>query len=329
MKKTISLIEIPYLAHVPTDGRRVPLITYYDVDTQLFSTFLPDHGKSNEIMVLPINEAIETVYLAKSPARETDCHLPFYETILQHFCFSDVWPLLRITQQDLINAIVSLHKYFVLLEYSANHRNTTGAMMMRTEIEYIFANHRAFYDCLHKIARTLHKKYKPKFPTLPLSFTEVVKKSDFATKYLLPQPLVDFYNKRTNVFLKMKDVRDNIIHWGHTMELLFECSDGFAVSIDDNLIKTIGAIKLWPERLLKPNRLGSVLAIIEFLTRDMYEAMQDLGRACMESFIPNPPTTIAEEYKLFFRSPVSKHLVSLDEYREKHWFDPKEVLGIT
>jgi len=280
--------------------------------------------------VIPLIDYFEATYLAKRPARDIDSRLPFSETVIQHFSFKEVVSALADAEQDLINGLASLHKYFVILEYAGANNDLSYSPMMKTEIEYAFANHRAFYDCLHQIVCVVHKRYQPKSSPLSDSFAKVVEsktKDDLAKKFLFPQPLIDFYTARKDVFLKMRYIRDNIFHHGHSPDLIFRFPDGLAIRVDDKLVTSLGDINLWPDNLLKPNGLGSVLVILEFLVRDMFDAMEQLGNAFINCF-QDPPQAVAMGYQVFLRSSVSKHLISLDEYKQKHWIDPKAALEV-
>jgi hypothetical protein len=320
--------ELPYLSRVPDDGRSIVINPYYDTDARCFYVYSPQPGGA--IFVFQPIDYIEGTYIAKGAANSLlDRRLPFSETITQHFSFRDVFYALTDAEQDLINGLCSLHKYFVLLDYANENNDLSDRLMMSTEVEYAFGNHRAFYDCLHRIICIVHKHYQPKSSEPPDSFAKIETKidQDLATKYLFPKPLVDFYKARRDTFLKLRDIRDNIFHHGHSPDIIYKFRDGFAIGIDDRLAQRLGALNLWPDRLLKPNRLGSVLAIFEFLVRDMFDAMNDLGSTFISCF-QDPPPPIATGYQVFLRSSVSKHLASLDEYRQEHWFDPKAVLGI-
>lgn len=324
----VEVHEIPYLSHMPEDGRAIAILPYYDSHARQFYGYrlLPD-GK---VAALRIHDMVEGAYIAESPAnRDVDCRLPFSEIVVQHFSYRDVWTAHRDVDQDLINGLASLHKYFVLLFYANEYHDDSCPLMIITEVEYAFGNHRAFYDRLHKMVCLVHARYCPNAPEAPSSFAKIVKKTkkDLRDKHLFPRPLVDFYKDREETFLKLRYIRDNIFHHGHSPHSPYMFPDGIGVSIDGKFAEELGDLNLWPEALLKPNRLGSVLAILEFLVRDMFDVMDHLGKSLLGSF-RDPPAPIAYGYQVFLRSAVSKHLVLLDEYKEKHWLHPKEILEI-
>jgi hypothetical protein len=335
MGTSINVRDLPYLTHVPVDGRIVPIVNYYDVTAKRFFTYIPISTDANELWVLPPDAVVEGIYFSGEPADDQDSRLPFLETVLQHLSFPEVISAVWNAQADLVNGLASLHKYFVLLDYASVHKDNSYMGMMRTEIEYAFTNHRAFYDCLHRIIKTIHERFQPRASELPrLSFHDVAKKDEtvLALTHLLPQSLIDFYKGHEKKFKLLRDIRGEVIHSGYTpgkTGIYLLPREGFAISVDSRLAKRLGDFNLWPSNLLKDNRLGSVLAILEFLVSDMFNAMREAGIAFVNYFAKFPPRPIAARCELFLRSPLARHLVSLDKYRERHWFDPKDALGIT
>jgi hypothetical protein len=319
--------ELPYVSDAPTDGRSIIVAPYYDADARQFYGCHP--MPDGKIAVLPLFDLVEGHYLAKCPANpQSDRDLPFSTVLLQHFSHREVWLAALSVQQDLTNALASVQKYFVILLYANEREDDSYGPMITTELEYAFVNHRAFYDGLNEIVRRILRHRGVEGRDLPESFAAATRKSerDLQEKHCLPPPLVSFYKEREAVFLKLRYVRDNILHHGHSPDGPFLLPDGIAVSVDQRLAQQLGDFALWPEALLKPHRLGSALAILAFVASDMSEVMDHLGTSLLSCF-PDPPKPIACGYGVFLRSSVSRHLVSLDEYKRIHWFDPRKVLG--
>jgi hypothetical protein len=312
----IQVTELPYVSHVPTDGRSIPILHYYDSDAHQF--FVYSLQPDRRILVLPGAELQEGSYVAKAAANpELDYRLVLSETLIQHFSFDDIAFTLRAIEQDLINGLASLHQYFVLLNHANQYKDHADYLIVGTSIEYAFGNHRSFYDLLHDVICKIHRRFQDKTKS----------RDDLREKFLLPEPIVEFYKSREEIFLKLREIRNNIYHHGHSPDISFKFPDGFASRVDDRFAAKLGDLNLWPDKLLKPNRLGSVLAILEYLERDMLDATSKLSHSLLESF-PMPPQSIAPDHQIFFRSAASKHLFSLDAYKQTHWFDPKIVLGI-
>ncbi len=323
----IEARELPYVTHIPADGRLVVLMGYYDADEEQFYTFLQSGGK---IAVIPSGEMLEGRYIAQFPAKpDIDRQLPLSETLVQHFSFQDVIATLLHVERDLINGLASLQKYFILLHFAKEYGDVSYMLMISTEVEYAVGNHRAFYDRLHGIVCALHPRYHGKSVTLPDSFAKLAEKdgNELDEKYGLPHPLIEFYHGRKRSFLKLRKIRDNIFHHGHSLEIIFLLPDGFALRMGDRFAKELRELGLWEDALLKPNGLCSILPILEYLTRDMSEAAESLASSLLQTF-EDLPTSIAAGHHVFFRSTLTRHLTLLDKYRKQHWFDPAKILGV-
>lgn len=100
----------------------------------------------------------------------------------------------------------------------------------------------------------------------------------------------------------------------------------YGIRIEGNIGKSLEGVDLWPPHLQKPNSLGSMLAVLEFLVRDMFYTMSTLGQSILDSF-QQAPTPIYQGFKFFLRSRLVQHLKKLDDYKNKHWFSPSEILN--
>jgi hypothetical protein len=324
----IQATELPYVSHAPTDGRKIPILHYYHSDADRFFMYsLQPNGK---ILVLPGTEPQEGSYIAKAAANpELDYRLILSETLIQHFSFDDIAFTLNAIEQDLVNGLASLHEYFVLLNYANEHKDQADHFIVGISIEYAFGNHRSFYDLLHEVIGKIHRRFQVRAPNMQDSFENFATKSrdELRERFLFPQPIIDFYKSREEIFLKLREIRTHIYHDGLSPDISFKFPDGFAFRVDDRFAANLGDLNLWPAELLKPDRLGSVLAILEYLERDMLDAASMLSAKLLESF-PMLPQPIALDHQIFFRSLVSKHRFSLDAYKHTHWFDPKIVLGL-
>lgn len=325
--RLINPTQLPYLTHPPSDGRAIPIIGYYDIDqTQFYAYSVQPNGM---ILILTPLEFKEGIYISKQPAAPNfDCRLEFLEVAYQHFSFNDVLKTIHDLEQDIINGLASIHEYFVLLLYANQYNDFAAQHVLKNVVENAFGTYRSFYDLLHEVNWKVHKKFENNAPTFSDSFERYVNKSEqeLAEIFLFPQPIVEFYKSRENKFKTLRAIRNNIFHHGHSPDLPFRLEDGFAFRIDDDFASKLGDLDIWPENLLKPNDLGSVLAIIVFLYSDMHNSATELS--FLLRCITRPLKPIASGFRIFLRSSLSKHLLSIDDYGRKHWFNPKEVLGI-
>jgi len=106
---------------------------------------------------------------------------------------------------------------------------------------------------------------------------------------------------------------------------MFALPDGFALPLRDAIWSEFRTTSIWPDSLLKPNGLASVLALLVFVVEDMKSAMSGLAIALQQSFV-QLPTPIAKNHRVFLRNRLVIHSGRLAEYQSRHWFDPGELL---
>jgi len=201
--------------------------------------------------------------------------------------------------------------------------------LMTSEIEYAFANHRSFYDLLNRAVKEV-LRHTTGAKELPDSFRKVAQQEakQLVEKFGFPDPLVDFYKSKERLFMMLRGIRDNILHHGKTPDFVYHFSDGFGLSIDRHLLATLKPLGLWPDKLLKENRIGSLLVVLNFLARDMFDTMNVLAqrlKLCFEKL----PAPVAEGYSTYLRSRLTPHLIRSDEYAARHWIKPEEILKLT
>ena len=326
--------ELPYLSHIPTDGRSIPSLPFLDKEGAWHEYVSQPDGTLFEVR--PV-DAIAVLFLSQGhPPTPRDAHLPLFHLVVQHFSFEDTWATLEGIKQDYLNAFASLHKYFVLSNYTATEQDFLPHVMVGTELEFAFSNHRAFYDLIHKMTSSICRRAfieggrgrRVRPANMPDSFSRILKKSDadLASKYHLPAPLIAFYRSREDMFRRLCKIRDNIIHHGHSTDFIFSLPDGFALSLEDNnLWADLHTVSIWPENLVKPNGLASVLGLLVFLLDDMETAMTALVKGLVKSFT-QLPQSLAGGYNVHLRDHLLVHRSWLPEYREQHRCDPASVL---
>jgi hypothetical protein len=333
--ETIRPAELPYVTHLPKDGRSIPLIPLLD-SSGVWHIYLQQPDGS--LVAMQPNKAVATSYIADgSRTTSLDICLPLSDMIVQHFSFTDALKVLQDAEHDVINGLASIHRYFVLLAYAKAHPNILPHDLVSAELEFALANHRAFYDLLNSLFICLYKRFlihnktgqRVQPANIPDSFNKLIQKSDvdLRDKFYFPQPLVDFLRERQLVFGRLCKIRDNIMHHGHSPDFMYTLPDGFAMGLGGKMWHEVEMMNTWSESLLKPNRLGSVLAFLVFLVDDMMGAMAGLATALKDSFVALPDA-IASGHRMYLRDPLVIHLSRIADYRSQHWFDPDVVLDV-
>lgn len=324
-RKTVG--ELPYVGHLPTDGRNVPILTYCDPTEPHMTTWAPT--KAGGLQFIKVVDVIFGTYVGFQAKEDTDIPLSLSYIIHNHLSYDDVTTLTHSAVQDFVGLLASIEKYFILL----SHKNACGSgnveHLVKIEIESIFGMYRSFYDLLQEIIAFVIKRHHPNKPDLPKSFRRIVEKTpeELAEKYFLPPNIITFYKEKQLIFTLTRQIRDNIYHNGVDLGAVFSFPDGFAVSTDVRPWKDLSEqFPLWPKERQKDNRLGSALLIYCLLVEDAFKTMQFLADCILGSFCPPPTAMFKDGVQVYLRTTFNKHLGQLDTYEKEQWFDPDSVL---
>jgi hypothetical protein len=321
----IELTQLPYLTACPLGGRRIVLLAHHDGSR--FSTFIPQQDGS--LMVVNPIDMAGGHYFARAPAHVDDVPTNLYSVVIQHYSYPKPLDLVQRMHADIVNALASVHRYFVMLEYANRFSDLATMQMVATELEYAFGNHRAFYDLLNRFITLF--RFEPQYSAsvLPDSFRKTLQKPDkeLATRFGLPAAILSVIRARQANFFRLREIRDAIFHQGKSVtDIVFHLDDGFAVSAESDLLATLHDLNIWSPSLLRTNRLASLLPLLAFMVRDLTETADLIAQAILEAV--SPPDPIAIGQAVFFRSSLTRHIRNLDRYEREHWLAPDQVLDL-
>jgi hypothetical protein len=324
-----ELAKVPYVQHVPADGRSVFLAPYFDKSDEKWRLHLP----RDDELIPAFGEPVEACYYAQSVQDASrDVYLEFVDVIARHYSFGPVmnatWQLVR----RILDCAVVVEKYFLWLALFRKTKNLSIANLVQTDLEFIFGNVRIAYDLMQTIIRELWAKTGR--PELRDSFADMVQMEpdDLRRKYELPKPMIEYYSSSKDFFLKARGIRDRIYHYRpadeNAIRSIVLCDEaGFALS-RNNIFPDMmsSAFDIWPTSKVKPSDLVSVLALESYVTRQTMRATEEFTRALMASIVPLAPISLS--HKLFLRSPYAPHLVRLERYLEEQWVEGEISYGI-
>jgi hypothetical protein len=310
-----ELRKVPYIDHVPLDDRMVFLQPYLDEKDNTFKTFVPQGNKLTWIFAEPV----ESCYYAEVVIDESkDVYLRLIDVIARHYSFDSVINTLLGIIRDIENCSIVVEKYFVFLGLYRNTKNVLISNLITTDLEYLFGNVRSLYDLLQSLIRDLWRRTSNKI--LPNNFSRMIreKPENLRRKYDLPEPLVEYYVGTKDFFVKCREIRNSIYHRGLDIQIVFCTEDGFALQKNPLTPNPITSkFDIWPEEKTKKNGLVSVLALISFINKRILEDTDAFSQALIRSI--QPPPSISESHRLFFRGPYIHHLLKSEEYLEKQW----------
>ncbi len=321
-ERKFDLSSIPFVQNIPTDGRRVILLTYYDHERGTWHGYILQNGAIQQI---GFTSLVTGIYIAQQPASpETDFRFELSELVVQHFCQPTLDDINDRVRADIFNGLASLQKYFVILQHVNESKRRENIRLMTTEVEYAFANYRSFYDLLNRIVQEVFSRATPPPQALPDSFAKVaqVVTADLKKNYRMPDAMAEFYEAKRAVFMQIRKIRDSFVHHGHTPETIFHFDDGFGVALDRNRFSELRQFGLWSEENLKPNNIGSLLELFVFLVQDMWQSAADLA-AALRSCFAQLPIPVSPGYNVYFRSELNFHIPQFSKYRTNPWMHPE------
>jgi hypothetical protein len=320
-----ELRKLPYLKHIPEDGRIVPIQFFYDHAERQWHFWDISKGRLQDVQVFDV---FHGTYLSRRPVSpDSDYRLPFEETVLRHFSTPRISGLLQKVSQDLINSLGYIEKYFILLSHARRFKDSNATGLLQIELEGIFGVHRSYFDLLNRVVSEVMQQYGTKKVSLPDSFRKVaqMEPESLVSKYGVPGPLVQFYQQKKRLFFACRKIRDSVFHHGHSLGTVFAFDDGFAVSVGEKPWTVLSeVVDLWPAEKLRANRLGSALVVFALLTEDVFKTMAWLGDALLAS-CREPPTPCFDE-NVYLRTTFARHLHLLEEYEREQWIVPERAL---
>lgn len=268
--------ELNKLSHLRDDigNRAVPILSIYDSDYD--TSGLPDWTDNEDWLIFHIHDGEvvpikgETVvgsYFGTERADEDDLEIPFLNFYYQHASWPDVMGILPQIVADIRLLSVSLMKIASFQYYS--QRSSLGyEPFVRSELEYIFGVCRSLYDHVQFIIAKTWEHIEPtggdwnelstSFSSVALHGEEPIDTDQLVEKYNIPIPLAVFYEEEAEIFMKIREYRDNIFHEGETPRRIIKSERGFRVrtqdrpynqftdSWNDERVDENGVAPLWP-----------------------------------------------------------------------------------
>lgn len=170
----MQLSQIPYISHVPADGRVLLLQPWYDVcegEWHLYAQIA-----EGDFIRMQVAGYSAGLYYAAGPADSMDLELRLATLVAQHLSFPGVAPALYSLVDDLNLMCASLEKLRIF--WTLRKSNGASTFLVEAELEYLFAQTRAMFDVLQKIAKSAARLLQTPdgrnaIATLPDSFAAI------------------------------------------------------------------------------------------------------------------------------------------------------------
>jgi len=319
-------MKLPYVKHVPKDGRAISNYSFYDNENKDWILHLPI--KQGKLARIAGGKVVVGGYLASEPEHpEQDLIFPLGTFIIQHLSFRKLINILHGLESDFHNFSSILEKYLLISLRPKEQRDGAG-QLLAAELEYLIVCIRSMYDLLQKISksaaaliRDIHEPHDRIVMDLPDSFAKIVmhgshrrSKDELVEHYQLPPPLAEFYFKESEHFLWLRELRVAIEHHGKSPGMIFDIEDGMAIKADE---KPWPFLPIWKPKLLGAKELGSLRAVFLYLVSQALELTTRYTRTYL-SCIAVPPA-IGHGYNFYVRDYFSHHLVSLTASLKHPW----------
>jgi len=288
-----ALRALPFLAVDDMGDRVVNLMPLWDGTA--WHQWLPHEGQLIKMQMVGV---VVGEYLAQIAEAPTDLSIPFLGFAWQRAS----WPELCGHWRHLTDDIHNLATCVAKLEHFVSEREAIGlgaCAFVQTELEYLMVLARSVFDLLQElIARVWKERVRLLDPAaeadrkqreLPAEFSRIVLKGksevrsaeEILAKFPVSPGLAGAYASAGAFFSRVRDVRDNIVHGGKAIEMIFLSERGPSVHRTTQILDALGVsavpeeensnlVLLWP---LVARVVFGVLAscdrIVDALARDV------------------------------------------------------------
>lgn len=316
------LNQIPFLDIANLQGRAIPTLSFYDGTK--WHLWMPTSDGLSAIDARPA----EGDYFSRTPERPTDIYMEFLNFMVQRAYWPNVAHLIDAIRNDVHNLGASLQK-FHLFHLAAKDKRFHTRRFASTEIEYVFGTCRSMFDLLQEVIAALwdtvrlNDQNMPK-RHLPKSFRKMVMKDEqmmsceeICDLYRIPKQLADFYSRAAPFFAVLRQYRDNIIHHGKSLEMIFVTDRGFAVSEET---EPFASFNVWQKDQIQPNGLASIRPVLAHVVIETIKSCEYFAHT-IQRIIRFPPD-IAPGFHLFLRGYHNEELIQLESViTHSQWWD--------
>lgn len=229
-----ELKKIPFLDQREShSGRIIPTLHFY-VEEKWHAWMLV----GNELHPFK-SYPLESNYLGDKPERPTDQFFRILDLIAQHTFNSRQERMFNGLWNDFQGLAATLSKITSFFECHCIGKETRR--MVQTEVEYIVFVCRSIYDLLQELVcdfwnawqiegKKTNNQLKSSFREMVMWSNKARSAKEISEKYRIPKELAKWYESETGFFLKLRELRDRIVHSGGTsVELIFCTDEGFGI----------------------------------------------------------------------------------------------------
>ena len=306
----IDLADLPFLTKGDLGGRFLCTSTFYDGSWRTWLAIEEDGRKLIEVQAWPA----ESFYFGTQPEQPSDICSAFLTFVAQHANFDGFYPPFSAIQDDLFNLSASLAKLDLI---HAAGEKAGASRMAATEVEYILLVCRSIFDLLQELVAKLWKtikladgtvkaqQLKKTFSDMTLADNKLRPAAQISAQYGLPMIIAECYARHAPMFLKIRQFRDNLVHRGYQVQMIFRGDAGFEIR------KRLGPfvdLNIWRDDEIQPNDIVPLLPALGLVIHGTLAACEDFAHtlaSCIQL-----PTAMVPDMALFMRGYFNDALVA-------------------
>jgi len=352
-----DLENLPFIDNIPSDGRVIPSIDFFDMKTKKIRLFLPHEGKYME-MNTGGRDILKGVYWGKKPANpKKDLYLRLINILSNNFSFSDpkgknkgLIDLTHNLTQDIHNFGAVIHKQFIIWDYikSLNKKpsRSNAYDIYATEIEYLMGLVRSFFDLIYQIFIELSNMSIPKMININLKKVNTLGKfsdkiirdievkklsqTNVLKSYDLTDTFVAFFETILPLFRLSRRIRDAIYHGGKTPRIIFITKNGPGLGMQKlnpyfkDFFSSFKDFFKHDENFnnnLLENDIVSLFYFINGIIGYSLDYAELFGQT-ISSFYKKMPEKISNDYNLFIKGPEIKYINKIPDHMRDAWLEP-------
>jgi hypothetical protein len=307
-----ALQQIPFLQSPMTAAYGIASLSFYVGGC--WHCWIP-HG---ETLVKVTMSPVDADYFGDVPERASDQCFALFNMIAQRTLDGQMIRHFRAMRNDYQGLSASLAK-IRLFHQQRSQKEFGIPRFVQTEIEYLVTLCRSIFDLLQGLVRChvarlrVHNGPQPK--QLPESFAHVVSKnekelsaSEIVARYDLPYPIAEWYARHSDFFMKLRTIRDRMVHHGSSIELIFSSDRGFAVLRHSD---PFGGLHDWPSECELPNALVPIRPVLARIVKNTLGACDDFTATWSSSI--GMPADVAPNLKFYSRGTNDREFHCLDD----------------
>lgn len=320
-----ALRAVPFLAVDDIGDRIVNLMPLWDGTA--WHHWLPHQGGLIKMQMFGV---VVGEYLAQVAEAPTDLSIPFLEFAWQRASWPELCGLWRHLTDDVHNLATCVAK----LEHFVAEREAIGSgasAFVQTELEYLLVLARSVFDLLQElIARVWKQRVRLLDPAaegerkrreLPAEFSRIVLKAksevrsaeEISAKFSVSPSMAGAYARAGAFFSRLRDVRDNIVHGGKAIEMIFLSEHGPSIHRTTQILEALG-VSAVPEE--ENSNLLSLWPLVAHVVFGALTSCDRIVDALARDVMFPPP--LAPGYFVFLRG---FHNESLTRLKSRYWTD--------